>query len=924
MNNLSVKITADVVELQAKAAIARAELSATTSEMTKLAKAAAVTGTGQVTPELLKAAEAASTARSRVNELSAGLEKAGVHVAGIREISAAIREMASGDFTRLPGTFALLGHSIGEFGIAGVAATAVAAALAAGLGYLALRAIESARAIDQIHIGAQFAGNFDLTKQQISAFVDQLDVAANISKSDAEKIVGSFAGMKDATLPEIQALANVVADFAQATGKDAPKAAEDLARAFNDPLKNATEFVASLNGVTQAQINATEKAVESGNANRAAAAMIDALDAALKRARPSIDEHNASFSASIKNMALYASALYSGVMQPDQLETELLKQQNEARQKQIGLLDASRAALAKQAPTPEQTLKLGVSVAKTENPVAKQTEDAKVKINEMNAALEVAKQKGEQVNVDLLTASLAKAHEELDALNFGPVVERMHTDMAQLAATWDGTQTGLLTKQRAIAAQALGEVGSDAKQRQAILQEEARLSLQIRQAAGTEANAATRESISAINAQTDIGNVQKLERERAVWQALLAGDQLTYAQRLEARKSFNDATAALERAKQQQIQQIARVDADADIEVARIGIQAEKDSLDEKLQLHQINAQQKLAILTNLTDQEFKLNSDALEAEAALLANQPIEYARVMDQIKILKAKNVADLASLNRQAAIDAQNEANSEAKAWRGAVQEITSAESSFLNDYLTGRKTAGQSVIALVDQLALKEITADAQAITTRLLLRNTAAAQEKATEQSGFLYKLLFDHQDVASTATTEATKTAAVVAGSQAQVAAKTAAEAEGKAASAAIGSSTVMADAAKAAAGAYSAIVGIPYVGPVLAPIAAGVAFAAVAAYSSLASSEGGDWNVDATRLNVVHPRETIMPASVAGPMRDYFSGGGSQAAAGPSFGDTNFTNHFHQVAVTPNAVMAAMESAYRNGHPAFRRMARA
>lgn len=80
----------------------------------------------------------------------------------------------------------------------------------------------------------------------------------------------------------------------------------------------------------------------------------------------------------------------------------------------------------------------------------------------------------------------------------------------------------------------------------------------------------------------------------------------------------------------------------------------------------------------------------------------------------------------------------------------------------------------------------------------------------------------------TTQTTEAAQTAAVAAGGQAQVAAKAAATAEGSAVEVAAGSAHIMNDAYEAAAGAYKAVVGIPIIGPFLAPIAAGVAFAAV------------------------------------------------------------------------------------------------
>jgi hypothetical protein len=337
-----------------------------------------------------------------------------------------------------------------------------------------------------------------------------------------------------------------------------------------------------------------------------------------------------------------------------------------------------------------------------------------------------------------------------------------------------------------------------------------------------------------------------------------------------------------------------------------------------------------------------------------LLANQPIEYARVMDQIKILKAKNVADLASLNRQAAIDAQNEANSEAKAWRGAVQEITSAESSFLNDYLTGRKNAGQSAIAIADQTALKEIQNDAAAVTTRLLLANTEEAKKRALEQGGFLYHLLFSHQDVAAHAAAEATKTASTAAGNTARAASDTAGQAgffgriaamiagwlgfettktaetvagnaAGNAAMVAAGFGQIQVDAAVAAAGAMAATAAIPFIGPELAPAAAAAAYAETMGWAAGLGgglAQGTNY-VPSDMVKLIHEGERVVPKADNAQLMANLAGGGKQSS-GPSFGDTNFTNHFHQVAVTPNAVMAAVETAWRNGHPAFRRMARA
>ena len=87
---------------------------------------------------------------------------------------------------------------------------------------------------------------------------------------------------------------------------------------------------------------------------------------------------------------------------------------------------------------------------------------------------------------------------------------------------------------------------------------------------------------------------------------------------------------------------------------------------------------------------------------------------------------------------------------------------------------------------------------------------------------------------------------------------------------------TIPADAAMAAGGAASAVAGIPIVGPEMAAAAYAQTMSMVMGGLSLASSAGGEWNVPSDRLNLVHKNETIMPARVAAPMREFFEGGGN------------------------------------------------
>lgn len=93
----------------------------------------------------------------------------------------------------------------------------------------------------------------------------------------------------------------------------------------------------------------------------------------------------------------------------------------------------------------------------------------------------------------------------------------------------------------------------------------------------------------------------------------------------------------------------------------------------------------------------------------------------------------------------------------------------------------------------------------------------------------------------------------------------------------AVGDQQRLSDAKTAAAGAYAATAGVPFIGPVLAPAAAAAAFAAVAAF------DVGSDSVPSTGLAVVHARERIIPGDQNERITQALEGGGSGGS-----------NHFH------------------------------
>jgi hypothetical protein len=206
---------------------------------------------------------------------------------------------------------------------------------------------------------------------------------------------------------------------------------------------------------------------------------------------------------------------------------------------------------------------------------------------------------------------------------------------------------------------------------------------------------------------------------------------------------------------------------------------------------------------------------------------------------------------------------------------------------------------------------EITNDLKMLTQHIFMNQEMALSDKTSAQQGMLWHLLFGQQQTSATVSNAAAQTAAVTAGAQAQVTAQTTAKSEGMAQSIAMGSAQIMNDAYQAAAGTYQAVAQIPYVGWLLAPAAAAGAFAAVAGFDVLTSAAGGQLQVPFDgQLTELHRNEMVLPASIAGRMRDHFAGSPNSGAGG---GDTFNMGGLH---------IAGMDLASIAHNPTFQREA--
>jgi hypothetical protein len=205
-----------------------------------------------------------------------------------------------------------------------------------------------------------------------------------------------------------------------------------------------------------------------------------------------------------------------------------------------------------------------------------------------------------------------------------------------------------------------------------------------------------------------------------------------------------------------------------------------------------------------------------------------------------------------------------------------------------------TTWQKAVARIGQSIVAEEVGNALKIAENWIvteLVKTAATRQGAAargaaetaSQGGFLAMIA---EQLARWLGLEIGKTAATDAGEATRAATQTATSAAGLAAMVARGFAQIEIDAAVAAAGAMAATAAIPVVGPALAPEVAAATYAETMGWAAgmgggIASAAGGMWDVPGTMLSLLHPEESVIPASVANPMRDFFSGGAAAGAGG-------------------------------------------
>lgn len=303
--------------------------------------------------------------------------------------------------------------------------------------------------------------------------------------------------------------------------------------------------------------------------------------------------------------------------------------------------------------------------------------------------------------------------------------------------------------------------------------------------------------------------------------------------------------------------QIAQDQANEEQQIAATRYAGQVDIWDAEVTDNKITKSQEISDEITAADEKYATDLDAAQKKVALYQQGTAAYQKALDDELLIEAQHNDAILKLDAQLAQAQADEAKKAAeiqkqyldgitKDFESAFRPIDQAFSSTISGIIQGTETLRQGVDKALQSILLSVID-DTEKMLTRWAAMELGKLTATANSQAGI------------------------------------EAINAQGKAVQAATDIEQIENAAAVAAAKAYSAVAGIPYIGPFLAPAAAAAAFAGVMAFDVI-SAAGGAGNIESDgTLGILHANEMVLPASIATPLRANLAnaggvGGGSTA----------------------------------------------
>lgn len=926
-------------------------------------------------------------------QAAGGHEEFSLATAGARrELIVLGHEAAMGNWTRLGPSMMVLAERTGglSLGMMGVGAAVAFAGLA--IGEMVVHAEALDRELGTMEAGLIGAGRgADATREALVGVVEQIREIPGISTKAAEQLVTDFTHQREIGVGSYVDLGNAAAGFARATGKDVPAAGQMLTQALGEGYTAILKLDASYNVLTpsqRAQILAFgEMGDKAAVLNVAIPALADHFGAVARAGLTPMQQAAENFGTAwdkmldslhntgpieqarraITNLLNETARGMTNSYDPGNLEklkSDLAALQSQRDRLQgehdggfFGALNAPQSAIddldqqiaktkeliaAKQQAVPAQasTLpngendpnaiikdalgleqQLGLEASKREQIEGRIAElkrgaaTASVQADKASASGDSTGAANYQEQAARLTADAAELQNQLDQLHskggekriqqwqdqldqqllaqnkFGEEAKQAEVTFwqARLSETTAGTAEQLAVEKRLYQARSSlqTEQAADAKRAQAEADAEAKARFDADVSALRDQQAAHKDDFTI--------RIQIEQQILDMYKEFYGDDTKAYGDELKRKEELLQQYAA-------QQQRIAEIVAQG--ERARAKIQESEDTKrNPGSTSYGIGSLLSGQPNDDLAAQQAKLAADNEAQQAAMrsslsTATNPADQMKIYQDLLTGQAEYNAKSNDLNRQAAANVQ-------KSWEGMLAPIDHAFSSSIDGMLQGTETLRQGIARAGQSIALSFIDA-----------AEKSAMKWVASE----LAKLTI-------TETTQAGMTTATAANQAAQTAIKQ----EGKTAEAAMDSGTILNNAYTAATGAFSAVAGIPIVGPILAPIAAAAAFAGVMAFDVI-SAAGGMGNVPFDDMPaLLHRKEMVLPSSIAEPLRSAIGtwgmpqapananmpaaanlngGGGGDIHLHAPIGNINTPN----ADVSRHAILSALNDAARNG----------
>lgn len=365
--------------------------------------------------------------------------------------------------------------------------------------------------------------------------------------------------------------------------------------------------------------------------------------------------------------------------------------------------------------------------------------------------------------------------------------------------------------------------------------------------------------------------------------------------------------------------QSIRIDGDRRAQEARIAQELDAARFQEATR--QISAEQRLAIEQRLYADEEEIQRKAIEEEAANLDKSALDYASkyaaLMEKLGRLDDERNARMQRGTEEALakqIAAYNrffdriggEFDNSFRRWAAGEETFSRSfgqmEANIYSTFVGTLEHMGTqwALMELRRHVLHQRGVMDEQALETKnLIFHQHVLTTKQIAEQVNASRKIILD-QGVAAEEESSVAAAAATKGGIEATEATK-----------------SVSRSAASAAGKAYSAMAEIPIVGPALGAAAAAATFAAVMAFETLISAQGGaDLGAGGPYATVLHSREMVLPAPLAEGVRSMVAAGGA-GQSGPG-GSSEQHLHYHAAqGETPQSInrnLDAFNRAIRDG----------